>query len=298
MNEIKKAVEVLKKGGIVIFPTDTAFGIGCRIDDEDAIERLFKIRRRPKAKATPVLFSNIDMVKKYVKEIPQDAKKLMEKYWPGALTIILDSNRANVPLLVRGGGETLGVRIPNSEVAQTIISEVGVPILGPSANFHGEKTPYEFRDLNPQLLKLVDYAVKGECLLKKSSTVIDCSQKPWKVLRKGAVEIENLKLKVENITLLIDTINNKKVAVGLRIGNEINWLRKDINFNQTQVALPMIDKILKDKNIKIKDVDEINVNMEEGSFTGRRIGESIGNALSFALGIPVNFTKFSDILKI
>lgn len=187
--KINKAIEVLKKGGIVIFPTDTAFGIGCRIDNEKAIKKLFEIRKRPKTKATPVLFSDINMIKKYVRNVPQDAENLMKKYWPGALTLVLHSDKAKVPSLVRGGGETLGVRIPDNKIIRKIIAEVGVPILGPSANFSGEKTPYNYEDLSPELVNLVDFVLEGECAVKKQSTVIDCSGKPWKIIRKGAVEI-------------------------------------------------------------------------------------------------------------
>ncbi len=188
--EIEKAIKVLKNGGVIIFPTDTAIGIGCRIDNQDAVERLFKIRRRPKTKAVPVLFSSIDMVREYIKEIPQDVEKLMKKYWPGALTIILCCNKVTVPSLVRGGGETLGVRIPNNKIIQTIIAKVGVPILGPSANFSGGKTPYSFKELDKKLVNLVDFVVGGETSGGgRASTVIDCSVEPWKIIREGAVEI-------------------------------------------------------------------------------------------------------------
>lgn len=190
-NNIKEAVEILKAGGIVIFPTDTVYGIGCRIDNESAIKRLFKIRKRPENKAVPVLVSTIDMGKEYVGEIPQDAEKLMKRYWPGALTIILQCVKARVPELVRGKGETLGIRIPDSKVIRQIISEAGVPILGPSANFSGEKTPYRLEDLDGKLVSLVDFVLRGKINGKKmASTVIDCTVEPWKIVRQGAVTID------------------------------------------------------------------------------------------------------------
>lgn len=190
--EIKTAIEIFKNGGIVIFPTDTAIGIGCRIDNPNAVERLFKIRRRPKTKAAPVLFSSIDMVREYIKEIPQDVEKLMKKYWPGALTIILCCNKLTVPSLVRGGGETLGVRIPNNKIIKTIIAKVGAPILGPSANFSGGKTPYSLKELDKKLVNLVDFVVSGETSGEEmASTVIDCTVEPWKIVREGATKIPN-----------------------------------------------------------------------------------------------------------
>lgn len=203
----KKAVEILKSGGVGIFPTDTAYGIGCRIDDEKAVKRLFKLRKRPETKATPVLVSDLEMAREYWQKTPDDViEKLIKPYWPGALTIVLPCRSEKVPSLVRGGGETLGLRMPDNESLLTIIKEVGVPILGTSANFAGEKTPYKFEDLDPELVKLVDYvfspvilsnseesfrdpSAKPQDDKKRASTVIDCSVRPWKILRQGAVDL-------------------------------------------------------------------------------------------------------------
>lgn len=189
--QIKEAVKILNKGGIIIFPTDTAFGIGCRLDNEDAIKKLFEIRRRPISQATPVLVDSLEMAQKYVKEIKKDViEKLIKPYWPGALTIVLPCIKEKVHPLVRGGGENIGVRMPNNQVIQDIIKNVGVPILGPSANFHGQKTPFEYEYLDPELLKLVDFVLEGECSVKRPSTIIDCSKTPWQVLRIGAIDIK------------------------------------------------------------------------------------------------------------
>jgi L-threonylcarbamoyladenylate synthase len=189
-SEVKKAVEVLKKGGIIIFPTDTAFGIGCRIDNIEAVERLFAIRKRPSSQAMPVLVSSFEMARAYAKEItPVVLERLIYPYWPGALTVVVQSNTYNVPESVRGGGETIGLRMPNHKSILAIIKDLGVPILGPSANIHGQATPFEVKDLNQKLIKLVDFVLEGECDLKKSSTVIDTTKVPWKILRAGALDI-------------------------------------------------------------------------------------------------------------
>lgn len=189
--EIRKAIGVLKEGGIVVFPTDTAFGIGCRADDEKAVERLFKIRKRPESQATPVLVDTVKMAQDLLLPISQEViDKLIELYWPGALTIVLRCKVDKVPSLVRGGSSTLGVRIPNHAILRAIIQGVGVGILGPSANFHGAKTPYKYEDLDQDLIKLVDYVVPGECSVCQASTVIDCAKKPWRVIRQGAIFVE------------------------------------------------------------------------------------------------------------
>ncbi len=157
-NSISEAIRILKEGGIVIFPTDTAFAIGCRIDREDSIERLFRLRKRPFTQATPVLCSSLAMVEEYVAEIPPDVReKLIKPYWPGALTIVLPAKIEKVPPLVRGGGVTIGVRIPDHEITRRLIEGVGVPLLGPSANFHGKPTPFKLAEIDPQLYSFVDY---------------------------------------------------------------------------------------------------------------------------------------------
>ena len=191
----RKIVEVFNSGGIVIFPTDTAYGIGCRIDDEKAVKRLFEIRRRSETKAVPVLISGIEMGREYLQEIPElVVEKLIKPYWPGSLTIILQSRIQRVPSLVRGRGNTLGVRMPDHTDLRKIIQDVGVPILAPSANFAGEPTPYKFEDLDPELVKLVDYVMPARndnaADAGGPSTVIDCTVNPWKVLRQGAVKLE------------------------------------------------------------------------------------------------------------
>ena len=191
-DQIKQAVTILNQGGIVIYPTDTAFGIGCRIDDEDAIKRLFTIRRRPETQATPVLVDSIAMARKYWQHIPHEVERdLLRQYWPGALTVILDCKKEKVPNLVRGGTETLGMRMPNNDTALALIKGLGIPLLGPSANFHGEATPYWFEALDEELIKLVDFVLPGECKVKLASTVVDCTVHPWNVIRQGAVQLAN-----------------------------------------------------------------------------------------------------------
>ena len=191
MDIIEEAVKVLNQGGIVIYPTDTAFGIGCRIDNEVAIERLFKIRRRPKSQAVPVLVENRKMAQKYLLPVLEPVRKLMESYWPGGLTIVYPCLKEMVPPLVRGNGANLGVRVPDHSQTLKLIHKLGVPILGPSANFHGQPTPFRIQDLDPRLIKLAEMVVEGVCNLKRVSTVIDCSLLPWKILRQGSVNVRS-----------------------------------------------------------------------------------------------------------
>lgn len=186
---IEQAVRVLNTGGIIIFPTDTAFGIGCRIDNYQAIDRLFTIRNRPTYQATPVLVSSIQMAETYFSKPSTLVKNLMHAHWPGALTIVSACDVPSIYSLVRGGGNTIGLRMPNHATTLEIIRQVGVPILGPSANFHGLQTPYTYDAIDPELAKLVQYIVPGECSVGQASTVVDCSIQPYKILRQGSIII-------------------------------------------------------------------------------------------------------------
>ena len=187
MNE--QAIEVFKSGGIVIFPTDTAFGIGCRLDRKQSIEKVFEIRRRPEEKAVLALVGSLEMAEEYV-EIPTDVKeKLINKYWPGGLTIILPCNTEKVPAVARANGQTLAVRFPNHPELASVINKVGVPIIAPSANYSGEPTPLSLSEVDQTLLGKVDFIMSGVCTLKGVSTIVDCSVVPWKVVRQGVVQI-------------------------------------------------------------------------------------------------------------
>lgn len=196
MTNLDEAISILKQGGIVIYPTDTAFGIGCRIDSAESVAKLFKLRNRPFSQATPVLVDSIIMAEKYFSSpLPDNVRQVMENYWPGALTIVYKCKKDMIPLLVRGGGKTIGLRMPNHKIPLEIIDRLGVPILGPSANFHGEVTPFDYNQLDKQLIKLVDYVIEGKCSIGNVSTVIDCTGNPFKIIRRGAVNVDTKYLK-------------------------------------------------------------------------------------------------------
>lgn len=189
MNNIQQAVESLKAGCIGIFPTDTIYGIGCRIDNEEALKKLFAIRQRPEEKAVLAVVDSIAMAEKYVR-IPQKVRTmLIDKYWPGGLTIVLPCITDNVPWLARGGGKTLGVRQTSHPVLLQLLQGVGVPIVAPSANFAGGATPKKFEDIDKKLISLVDFALDLPTGGSEPSTVIDCSTDTWKILRLGAVNV-------------------------------------------------------------------------------------------------------------
>ena len=188
---IQKAVKILNSGGIVIFPTDTAFGIGCRVDMPQSVARLFKLKKRPLNQAVPVLASDLAMAEKYLlSPLPNNVRRLMNDYWPGALTVIYKSKPDKISPPVAGVNQTLGIRIPNHDLILKVIRQAGVQLLGPSANFHGKPTPYKTEDLDTELKGIVDLVIGGDCPLKQASTVIDCSKSEWKIVRQGSVAVD------------------------------------------------------------------------------------------------------------
>jgi L-threonylcarbamoyladenylate synthase len=134
--KMERAIKIFNNGGIVIFPTDTAIGIGCRIDNEKTVKKLFEIRKRPENKPLLILVNSVEMAEKYLLPIPQKVKdELIKKYWPGKLTIIMKCIPDRVPFPVRDKRNTLGVRFPDDGMLLELIDKIGVPIVAPSANF-------------------------------------------------------------------------------------------------------------------------------------------------------------------
>lgn len=177
-SNINKAVQILKQGGVVIFPTDTVYGIGCRFDNRQAVNRIYQIKGSPKNQPFPILVSSISQVAK-IAHINDLAKRLIKKYWPGGLTVILQGKNTE---------RKYGFRMPNSYLVRSLIQKVG-PLVGTSANFHGDKTPTSYKKLNPDIIKLADYIIKGECQLGAESTVVDVTSDQPKIIRQGAVLI-------------------------------------------------------------------------------------------------------------
>lgn len=174
---ITRAIEASKSGGVVIFPTDTVYGIGCVFDNEIAVERIYKIKGTKKSQPFPILVSNINQVTE-IAEMSDYARELIDKHWPGGLTIILPA-----------GSKKIGFRMPNSDIVRSIIEKVGKPIVGTSANFHGQPAPKSYEELDPNFTKLADFVLAGECKLSQESTVVDVTVSPPIILRQGAVRL-------------------------------------------------------------------------------------------------------------
>lgn len=186
-NLINKAVEILKKDGVIVFPTDTVWGIGARIGSEKGIERLYKIKKREKDKPTAVLVGSVFQAH-MLGEINQKAENLLKKYWPGALTIVVKAKK-RVPESIQGEKRTVGLRMPREEIIFKITKLLGEGLVTASANFSEQPAPTKKKLLDPELLKQVDLVLPGEAGGKLPSTVVDLTGEKPVILRQGEVVI-------------------------------------------------------------------------------------------------------------
>ena len=188
-SEIDKAISILKNGGVIAFPTDTVYGIGANALDEKAVERIYQIKERPRNKPIAVLVSSIDEVTEITTDVPPIFYKFASRHWPGALTIILRSNE-RLPSIIGAGRPTVGVRMPDNEIALSLIRELGNPIAATSANPSGGVSATSAEQVRELLKDRVDFIIDGgHTEIGVASTVVDLSVSPPSVLRQGTVTI-------------------------------------------------------------------------------------------------------------
>lgn len=191
-NIITRAAALIRDLQLVAFPTETVYGLGALASSSEAVAKIFSAKGRPPENPLLVHVSKIEQVKELVTEIPETASLLMDKFWPGPLSIILPS-RKEVPAIVRGGKSSVGLRMPSHPVARALIDQAG-PIAAPSANLSGRPSPLTAEhvraDLDGKIAAVLDAGRTGIGL---ESTIIDLSQDKYQVLRLGGLPLEELK---------------------------------------------------------------------------------------------------------
>ncbi len=177
--------QILQAGGVIAFPTDTVYGLGCLVTEADSIDRLFEIKGRDTNKAIAVLIGNVDHLTRVTVGLGDNARRLVKEFWPGALTLIvprkpgLPANLSPLP--------TIGVRMPNHAFAQELLQNNG-PLATTSANLSGLPSPVTAQDVLDQLADRVDLVLDGgPCPGGVPSTVVDCTGTELRILREGAI---------------------------------------------------------------------------------------------------------------
>lgn len=189
-NALEKAVEVLRAGGIAAIPTDTVYGFAALVHDETAVAKLYKIKERDQRKSIAVLLGDAEQAHLVAHEFPEKARRLAEKYWPGALTIII-RKKAGLPADLTSN-DLVGLRIPDLDFTRELIRRTG-PLAVTSANISGQppaKSIGEFLDeLGPQLDIIIDGGPSSGGI---PSSVINCESEPALILREGAIPGKDL----------------------------------------------------------------------------------------------------------
>lgn len=176
-------------GKIIAFPTDTVFGVGAIIDDIEAINKIYKLKKRSFNKPLSILVANIEEILPYIKLPSEEIVKLMRQYWPGALTIIFEKTNI-ISEKITMGFNTIAFRIPNSQIALDILSKTG-PLATTSVNFSGEEPLNSYQEIEKKFGENIDYIVAfNEESSNVSSTVIDVTNNTIKIVRQGQIEIK------------------------------------------------------------------------------------------------------------
>lgn len=178
---------IIKNGGIVVFPTETVYGIGTNGLNKEAVKKLYKIKRRPLNKPISLLVSDFKMIDIIAKNITEVEYKIMRKYFPGPLTIILEKKDI-VPSIVSGGEKTIGVRMPKDEITRKLIEYAEVPIAAPSANISGNPSGTEIEKISNEFQEDVDYYIDGgKSKIGVGSTIVKVEDGKIKILREGTI---------------------------------------------------------------------------------------------------------------
>lgn len=189
---IRAAAIVLKAGGIVAFPTDTLYGLGADAFNAEAVERIFSAKERDRSHGLPILIGSSGQLSQVAVKVSREAAMLAERFWPGALTLVLHRS-PSVPDIVSGGGSTIAVRVPDHPVTLHLIEYAGGPIVGTSANRTGASDAASPEQVEEQLGPWLDYVIHaGSTPEGKPSTIVDMTTPKPQVLREGAVSSEDI----------------------------------------------------------------------------------------------------------
>lgn len=183
--DYSKAIKALKNGKIIVYPTDTLYGLGADIYNIDAVRKVFEIKKRPFNDPISVAVSDINELEK-IAFINDTSRQLANTFLPGRLTLVM-KKRSNIPDIITGGLNKVAIRIPDNKVALELLSEFG-PLTSTSANIHGKKTPYIIREISMQFKDedISVYLNNGK-IAGKPSTIVDATKKRIKLIREGAI---------------------------------------------------------------------------------------------------------------
>ena len=185
--DMSRHAEIIRAGGLVAVPTETVYGLAGNGLSEASVSEIYRVKGRPAKKPISLLVSGLEQAELFCKEIPETARILAQKFWPGPLTMVLHRNE-KVPDIVVSGGTTVGVRCPDHALTLEIIRLSGTPLAAPSANFSGEESPKSAEAVLSYFEGKIDCIVDGgTCSVGTESTILDLTVDPPKILRHGGL---------------------------------------------------------------------------------------------------------------
>ena len=191
--QVDRGISILKRGGIVAFPTDTVYGLGACASLHQAVERVYQVKERPRNMALPLLLAHTLQISEVAEPVPPIAWRLAHNFLPGALTIVLHKS-SSVPDIITGGGITVAVRIPAHPIPVALVDSLGMPIVGTSANLSGKPSALTADEVYSQFGDKIDLVIDGgRCPGGRESTIVDVTGETPVVLREGAISGEELK---------------------------------------------------------------------------------------------------------
>ena len=195
--QVDRGIAILKRGGLVAFPTDTIYGLGAGAYIESAVERVYQVKQRPRDVALPLLLADVSQLSDVARYVPPVAWLLARHFLPGGLTLVLYKS-SFVPDIVTAGGDTVAVRVPAHPVPLSLIQGIGMPLVGTSANLSGKPNPLTANNVCAQLGNKIDLIIDGgPSPGGKESTIIDVTGEKPVILREGAISREKLREVVE-----------------------------------------------------------------------------------------------------
>lgn len=190
--QVRRAAEILRAGGLVAFPTETVYGLGADASNPDAVARLYKVKGRPAEHPVIVHFDSLERAFAWAREVPQEARTLARRFWPGPLTLILNASEKAKPF-VTGGQPSVGVRVPSHPVAHQLLKAFGGGVAAPSANRFGQVSPTTAQHVRDDLGSDVDFVLEGgPSEVGIESTIVDFSGDGFSVLRPGRISVEEI----------------------------------------------------------------------------------------------------------
>ena len=280
-NEIKKQSKLLSEGKTVIFPTETVYGLGANALDEDAVKKIYEAKGRPSDNPLIVHIYDKEEVYNLAENINEKAKTIMDKFWPGPITIILNKKDI-VPYRTSGGLETVAIRMPSHLIAREIIKEAGVPIAAPSANISGRPSPtkadHVYEEMNGRVSGIV---LGGDCNFGLESTVLDVTTENPMILRPGSITKEDLEKVIGEVSIdpsLERKEDNKKAkAPGMKYTHYSPDADVYIVSGNIEDTISRINSLVVDNNKKGLKTGVMCLEQNKNSYKGEVV--SLGSTL-------------------